>query len=268
VSPEEKAKQMESDLKAADKARKDAEATAGEKLDNILKCLDALGTRMDAYDDARRKDAEKEKEEETAKGKEKKPVEEAGEFEKLDGDRLLDPTPAEEVFGKPRPLAADSRADSIRADAEEIDFFRKEIGTTYKVQADSVLAHIQADADKAASAWGKSAVHPWDGERITAYRRRTAREHQQHSPSWKNVDLSMISGQTLRNATAQIFADSIAASTSPATYGETLREVRHRDPDTGHLVKTYYGEPRAWMQQFAGGPPRLARFRFAKNDSA
>jgi hypothetical protein len=100
----------------------------------------------------------------------------------------------------------------------------------------------------------------WDGERIVAYRRRSAREHQAHSPAWKDVDLATLSGQALRNATAQIFADSIAASSSPATYGETLREVRRRDPDTGHLIKEYYGEPRAWMQQFAGGPPRLAKF--------
>jgi hypothetical protein len=130
----------------------------------------------------------------------------------------------------------------------------------YKIEADSVLAAIQSDADRASSAWGKSARHPWDGERITAYRRRTAREHQSHSPAWKDVDLATLSGQALRNATAQIFADSIEASSSPATYGECMREVRRRDPDTGHLIREFYGEPRAWMSQFSGGPPRLARF--------
>jgi hypothetical protein len=88
-------------------------------------------------------------------------------------------------------------------------------------------------------------VHPWQGESIVAYRRRTARDHQQHSAAWKDVDLSTLSGQALRNAVTQIFADSIAASSSSATYGETLREVRRRDPDTGHLIKEYYGEPRA-----------------------
>ena len=228
--------------KRADAARADAEA--GEKLDTILKCLDALGKRMDAF--------------------EKKPVEE----DDSDDERTaksyppssMNPLNSGEDPDAPRPIGADSRADSIRADSEEIENFKKESGATRAVAADSVLAHIQSDADRAASAWGKSAVHPWDGERIVAYRRRTARDHQQHSAAWKNVDLGTLSGQALRNAVSQIFADSIAASSSPATYGETLREVRRRDPDTGHLIKEYYGEPRAWMRQFAGGPPRLAKF--------
>jgi hypothetical protein len=72
----------------------------------------------------------------------------------------------------------------------------------------------------------------------------------------------------LRNATAQIFADSIAASSAPESYGETLREVIRRDRDTGHIVKEYYGEPRAWMSAFSGGPPRLARFNLDRKNSA
>jgi hypothetical protein len=243
----ERAAQIDADIKEADAKRKaDAEEAEnhGEKLDNILKHLDAMGKRMDAFEGARK-----------------------------DAERLQDPTPAEQVYGvdkgegddgedpdAPRKLGADSRADSIRADAEEIEHFKKENGATRAIAADSVLAHIQSDADRASSAWGKSAPHPWDGERIIAYRRRVAREHQSHSPAWKDVDLNMLSGQTLRNAVSQIFSDSIAASSSSESYGETLREVRRRDPDTGHLVKEYYGKPRAWMQYFAGGPPRLARF--------
>jgi hypothetical protein len=241
-----RAKEIDDAVKAADaKKRADAEEAMhnGEKLDNILKHLDSLGKRMDAYD------------------------------AKMDAERWQDPTPAEKVYGiakgdgddgedpdAPRKIGADSRADSIRLDAEEIEHFKAVNGVTRPVPADSVLASIQSHADVAASAWGKSAVHPWDGESIVAYRRRTAREHQQYSPAWKDVDLATLNGQTLRNATAQIFSDSIAASSSPATYGETLREVRRRDPDSGHLIKEYYGEPRAWMQQFAGGLPRLARF--------
>ena len=106
----------------------------------------------------------------------------------------------------------------------------------------------KATRTRAASAWGKSAKSPWDGEGITAYRRRVAREHQTHSPMWKGVDLSTLSGQSLRNAVSQIFSDSIAASSSGESYGETLREVRRRDPDTGHLIN--YGSPMAWMSQF------------------
>ena len=129
-----------------------------------------------------------------------------------------------EEKGEPEELGADSRKDSqmVAADAEEIENYKSRNGAARKVAADSVLAEIQSEADRAASAWGKHAVHPWDGERITAYRRRTAREHQQYSPAWKGVDLKTLDGQSLRNATAQIFADSIAASSAPESYGETL----------------------------------------------
>jgi hypothetical protein len=41
---------------------------------------------------------------------------------------------------------------------------------------------------------------------------------------------------------------------------EMPREVKRRDPDTGHVIKEYYGSPMAWMAQFTGGR-RLARFK-------
>jgi colicin import membrane protein len=227
----ERAAQISADILAADERRKaDAEesALAGERLDKILACLDAMGKRLDAYESGR----------EEAKGKE----EEAG-----DGDEP-------EEKGDPKPIAADSRKDSqmVRSDsdAEEIEHFKRETGAQYEIKADSVLAAIQSDADKASSSWGRDAPHPWDGERITAYRRRTARQHQQYSPLWRDVDLSTLSGQTLRNAVSQIFSDSISASSCGESYGETMREVRRRDPDTGHLIKEYYGSPLAWMSQF------------------
>jgi hypothetical protein len=244
----ERAAQVDADIKAADAKRKaDAEeaAMAGERLEKILACLDAIGKRMDAYESAA-----------------KHPVEEEGESTKLPREDGEEP----EQFGDPKKLAADSRKDSqmmrkdsAALDAEEIEHFKRETGASYAVKGDSVLAAIQSDADKAASAWGKDAKHPWDGESIAAYRRRSAREHQQHSPAWKDVDLSTLSGQSLRNATAQIFSDSISASSCGESMGESLREVRRRDPDTGHLIKEYYGSPMAWMSQF---PParRTARF--------
>jgi hypothetical protein len=184
---------------------------------------------------------------------EKKPVEEAGEDDR-EGIDLDDPT-------KPRPLGADSRADSIRADAEEIENYKREIGATHKIAADSVLAQIQTDADRAATAWGKDAKHPWEGESITAYRRRTAREHQQHSPAWKGVDLHTLSGQSLRNATAQIFADSVAASESPASYPNTLVERHIRDPISGQKRIEFYGSPSAWTNQFKSGRQFVTKFR-------
>jgi hypothetical protein len=229
----ERAKEIDDAVKAADaKKRADAEeaAATGSKLDQILDCLASLGSRMDAYD------------------KERGEREGEGEIKEK---------------GDPKELAADSkmvRKDSA-ADAEEIANYKREIGATHAIAADSVLAEIQSRADRAATAWGKDAKHPWDGEGITAYRRRVAREHQTHSSAWKDVDLSTLSGQSLRNATAQIFADSIAASSAPESYGETLREVRRRDPISGQTRIEFYGSPSAWTNQFKSGRQFVTKFR-------
>lgn len=242
MSETERAKEFDEAGKAADaKRRADAEETAnaGEKLDRVSACLDSLGKRMDPDDAAaveRRKDEECESEVE-------------GEIEK----------------DKPKELAADSKKDSrmIRNadDTEEIAHFKDSIDATHAIAADSVLAEIQSQADRAATAWGKDAKHPWDGEGITAYRRRSARAHQKHSPAWKGVDLVALSGQALRNATAQIFADSIAASTAPESYGETLREVTRRDPETGQIRREFYGSPSAWTNQFKSGRMLVRAFK-------
>jgi hypothetical protein len=231
-----RAKEIDEAVKAADaKKRADAEeaAMAGEKLDKVIAHLDSLGRRMDEWEKSKSKDEEGEGEME-------------GEIEK----------------GKPRELGADSqvRKDSA-GDTEEIENYKREIGATHKIAADSVLAQIQTDADRAATAWGKDAKHPWEGESITAYRRRTAREHQQHSPAWKGVDLHTLSGQSLRNATAQIFADSVAASESPASYPNTLVERHIRDPISGQKRIEFYGSPSAWTNQFKGGAMRVTAFR-------
>ncbi len=104
-------------------------------------------------------------------------------------------------------------------------------------------------------------MQPWDAEGITAYRRRVAREHQQHSPAWKGVDLRTLEGQSLRNATAQIFADSIAASSAPESYPDTLIERHVRDPISGQKRIEFYGSPSAWTNQFKGGGMRVTAFR-------
>jgi hypothetical protein len=234
MSEMERAKEIDDAVRAADaRKRADAEeaAMAGEKLDKILTHLDALSNRMDAYD-ARSKDEEGE-----------------GEME----DEI--------ERGKPRELGADSvRKDSAET-LEEIENHKLKIGPTYKVAADSILAEIQGEAQRASDAWAKETVHPWTGETPTAYRRRTAQPHQQHSPMWKDVDLHTLSGQSLRNATSQIFADSIAASTSPASYPDTLIERVSVDRETGQRRIDFYGSPSAWTNQFKSGKQYVTKFR-------
>lgn len=121
------------------------------------------------------------------------------------------------------------------------------------------LASIQMDSDPVFSSHGLKTPHPWPNEGASNYRRRLATAMKQHSQAWQNVDLHELRGDALLNACGQIFKNAAAAVTNNESYGETLREVRQRDPDTGHLVKRYYGSPESWMRQFSGHK-RLARF--------
>jgi hypothetical protein len=232
----ERAKEIDEAVKAADARRRaDAEeaANAGEKLDKVIAHLDSLGKRMDEWEKSKNKDEEGESEME-------------GEIEK----------------DKPQELGADSQVRKDSAETlEEIENHKLKIGPTYKVAADSVLAEIQSEAQRASDAWAKQTVHPWEGESVTAYRRRVAKEHQQHSPLWKDVDLHTLSGQALRNATAQIYADSIAASTSPDSYPDTLIERINVDRATGQRMITFHGNPSAWTNQFKSGRQYVAKFR-------
>ena len=226
-----RAKEIDEAVKAADaKKRQDAEelALAGEKIDTIIRHLDSLGKRMDEWEKSKSKDEEE--------------IEEKGD---------------------PKPLGADLqvRKDSAAADAEEIEHYKRKNGATHKIAADSVLADIQTDANRASSAWGKDAPHPWEGEAIVSYRRRAARLHQQHSSQWKDVDLRTLSGQALRNATAQIYSDSVAASSAPESYPNTLLERHIRDPISGQKRIEFYGSPSAWTNQFKGGAMYVKAFK-------
>jgi hypothetical protein len=190
-------------------------------LEAIQKDATALHTRMDAYEEAGKS------------AKLPKDGAEAAMDKKKDGEREV------EEEGDPRPLRADKKADAF-ADSDA----RR-----------NALGEIHHDAQTASNAWGENARTPWTNERPEEYLRRAAQPHKQHS-----VDLHELSGQSLKNATQQIFKDSLAASCNNETYvGDTLREFRRHCPDTGHIIKEFYGDPMSWMSQFTGGR-RLAKF--------
>jgi hypothetical protein len=98
--------------------------------------------------------------------------------------------------GDPKEMTCDSRADSVEIRNE--------------------LAEIQMMADRAASAWSKSAPHPWVGELPDAYCRRLAAQHQQHSEKWGDgVNLRDLKGKTLRNASREIFQTALQKAAIP-----------------------------------------------------
>jgi hypothetical protein len=147
--------------------------------------------------------------------------------------------------GDPR----ESSVDSARADSAEII---------------SELSTIQSFADRADSAWSKTAPAPWSHEMPDAYRRRLAAGHQKHSDAWRDCDLHDIKGVALKNACQAIFADSINASMNGEAIGAMNLRCITRRTESGHTERTYAGDPLAWMSQFMGSR-RTARFRFDGN---
>jgi hypothetical protein len=223
-----RAKEIDDAVKAADAKKRADSDEASSKLDRLLECMDSMNKRMDSFEtsmaDSKRKGAERTE------------IKEKGDPRESSVDSELHQQPAQ-ITGPDR---FDSRADS----AEVMD----------------ELANIQTRADRACSAWSKSAVSPWSGEMPESYTRRVARDHQRHSENWKSVELSELRGRALANAAEQIFTDSISASMNTAAIGAmNLRCVSRRN-ESGHLIKEYFGDPLAWMSQFAGGR-QVARFK-------
>ena len=231
----------------AEEEKKDADG--GAMLDKLLACLDGLNAKFDSV--SSRLDAY--------------------ESEMMDKHKKDAAVKEVKEEGDPKEMEADShKKDSVRADADfdmaELLAFAEKRGIDVARQAnlrslkEDSLASIQMDSDVVFSSHGLKTPHPWPNEGASDYRRRLATAMKQHSPLWKSVELRELSGQALANACTQVFKDAAAAVTNNESYGETLREVRSRNPDTGHLIKRYYGDPQIWLRNFAS-PARRAKFR-------
>ena len=279
----EKMEKEKADSAKADAAAK-ADADAGKKLDTILSHLDSLGKRMDAYDakcdaeDKAKKEAEeKEKEEKESKDDPKELAADKAKKDAAAKDAEMMMDKKKDAEEKEKEEEEEKKADAARADADDM---RKQIADLQsalssvrskmpKPTADADyadMAQIQADADRIYSAHSMNAPRPMDGETQLAYRRRLATGMKHYSDDWKDVELGVVAvdAKAFSNAERQIYADAMNAAMHPAVPGDGLLEIRRKDPDTGHLIKEFHGQPRAWMSAFSGGPPRLARFNLDK----
>jgi len=215
---------------------KEGEDHPGTKIDKILEGLDVIGKRLDSVNS--RMDAMEAK---SVDGAEAAMVDRKKKDAEIETRRGGDPEGAEE--GEPRELKADKKKDGY-ADSAAI---RDE------------LSAIQADADRASSAWNESARTPWNNELPDEYRRRVASPHLKHSTAWRDVNLRELSGVALKNAVGQIFKDSFEMASSNEPWEGGLREIRSVNRDTGHISKSYVGSPSAWMNAFKS-PARRVKF--------
>jgi hypothetical protein len=156
------------------------------------------------------------------------------------------------------------KRDDHHDDDEETEEERKrrEAGEAKEVVADSAhrgeFLDVQSRAEKAYLGWGMRANPPLAGETLRNYRLRLLRPMQRHSKQYSKSDLELLPrDEAIFGATeAAIYADSIAASSSPDSVPRgQLRMIVKRLP-SGHIENTFIGEPAAWMDRFAGGSRR------------
>lgn len=270
------------DTKAAaleEARRKDAAET--EKVDsdrilkNILSCVDSISARMDAFENQEKKaaDAAKAKadaEKAAADAEKAKQDAESAVKAKQDADEEETKKKEEkEKADKAKQDAEKAEADAAKAKADAENEIRKRIADVearlpkQMTDADyAAMADAQVKADRIQLMHGKRANRPLDGESLIAYRRRLANELKEHSPAWKDIDLSVVVGDAaFANVETTIYADAEHAGMNPPAPSEDyLREIVSQDV-TGRKISTFVGNPSAWMNQFSSTRRRLAGIR-------
>jgi hypothetical protein len=124
------------------------------------------------------------------------------------------------------------------------------------------LAEIASRFDSAYSAIGAGgSPAPLPRETKFSYRRRLASGLARFSDSWRQADLYRLGSDAMRAAEAQILSD-VSAVCADLTIGNQDGSLRRIDRTTaaGHRITDWAGDPRAWLNTFAG--PRKAVKRF------
>ena len=262
-----KAADVEAKIKAdADKAEKKAKADAdekakmdadvGTKLDKMLSCVDSLTKRMDAWDEAEtKKKADAEEAEKKAKADAEEEERKKGDPERLAADKAKKDAEEKEIKEKADAAKADAAkalADSV-ANAAKIADMEKRMPMALTDADHRAMTDSQAKADAVFQAHGMHAPRFMNGETPQAYRVRLADALKVHSKTWKGFDLAKIadSEATFEAAETQIYADSLHAAMNPTdlTPG-SLRMIEKQSG--GHIFHEFVGEPRSWMDEFAG----------------
>ncbi|CAM6003669.1 unnamed protein product [Sphagnum balticum] len=266
------------DSKMADEMKKDdsemkADAAQGEMLDKVLKCMDSLNSRMDAWE----KEKEDKKKADAAEEEKKK----ADAAAKADADKKKADA---EMMGEPTGMAADSaKADAekeemkkemekAKADAAAANDLIKGLSErlaqveamTHKQLTDgdfALMASHQAKADKVYQAYNDSAPRPMNGETPDNYRIRLLEPMLKHSSKWKETPLNGLPVNVLDTIEREVYADSISNAYNPSDLPEDeLRKIVETD-ETGRRITKFAGKPAAWMNQFSAGRRRLAGIR-------
>jgi hypothetical protein len=164
--------------------------------------------------------------------------------------------------GKPEDLAADSSF-KVRSDAERRNNLRSD-----DWRNENHFAEFQAKADAVASLFGQRAARPIAGELLGSFKRRSIREWQSLSPTYKDVDMRVV-----QVADAVAFdvavddvlkcADAEGRRPTRVPVGHLIERVEERG---GHRFVRFYGQPKSWMDQFMPRAQRVKSVRQMASD--
>lgn len=273
-----------------DENRDDASAgTALKKfISDATMAMDSMTKRMDAMEERFSKKDSSEDEDKKREDAARADAAEAEEKARKDAEEKESKEDSTVIYRgnkAPSPNKKDSaeeeeaKADSARKDAEEKekaereDSARKDSASDERMKrleaaiGDVVTAmpkkrsdedyhamcDVQARADEVYSALGqRSAPRFLDGEDSLSYRRRLVRDLKKHSPDWKDVNIHAIADESAFSVMERrVYADALDVARSPVTAEPgTLRSVTRRSG--GHEITEYVGEPKTWMDSFAG----------------
>lgn len=217
----------ETEMKSDTEDKRD-DADAGQKLDKMLSCLDAITSRLDALES--RKDSEKK--DDAAKAEQ--PVkEDAAPEVKAD-------------MGDEKPFLSKNDAQVM---ADKIAELERNMPKDIKDDDYVELAHTQQKADAVFMAFGSNCPRPLQGETPLSYRKRIASQLQKHSKQWKAIDLIRADTAVLDIAESQIYSDAMDVALHPMDLpsGE-LRSITRVDPLTGQRSTTFHGNTTFFSQ--------------------
>lgn len=92
---------------------------------------------------------------------------------------------------------------------------------------------------------------PMERESETAYRRRLAEALQQHAPNCKDFNIRHSTGSAFDVLEKQIKADAQREALHPTQIPDGELRERVSYDQAGRPSYTYYGSPRAWLDNFA-----------------
>ena len=159
-------------------------------------------------------------------------------------------------MGEPKPLAADSKADS--------DYYadmRRQPDHIIDTHVRNVISKIQARADRLHAMQNSNAPRALEGETPYLYKRRLVNAFKKFSPAFANVDLAKIpDGPGFLAVENQIYNDAEIALKNPLNFigdGDDLYERKTRDA-SGREISEFFSNrgPSSWMDAFSGGARR------------